>query len=261
MKKTALGNTAIDISPIGLGTVKFGRNSGVKYPEGFELPSEEKLSDLLTLAKSLGVNTLDTAPAYGTSEERLGRLLQGQREDWVIIGKIGEEFEDGKSSHIFTPDHFERSLERSLRRLDTDYIDVLLIHSDGSDLGILNNDKLIQKMHNFKSQGLVKAIGASTKTAEGGIKTLELMDVCMATYNPNYTDEKPVLDYAATHNKGVILKKLLSSGHNTNIKEAMRLAFSHKGTSSAIIGTINPAHLQKNIVTANKLLDTQPYAN
>ena len=253
MDKVALGDTSLNISPIGLGTVKFGRNQGVKYPEGFELPSEEFLADFLSLSLELGINTLDTAPAYGTSEERLGNLLKGQRDKWVIVGKAGEEFENGESFYHFTPDHFKMSLERSLKRLDTDYIDALLIHSDGSDMDILQNDALIRTMHDFKEQGLVKAIGASTKTAEGGIKTLELMDVVMAMYTSDYQDEKPVLDYAEKHNKGVILKKLLSSGHNTNIKDAMRFSFAHNGVTSAIIGTINPDHLRSNIATFNKI--------
>ncbi len=249
MEKTELGQTGLHISPIGLGTVKFGRNEGVKYPQGFELPSEDSLHELLSIAKELGVNVLDTAPAYGTSEERLGRLLEGQRQDWVIVGKAGEEFENGQSEYIFTPDHFKMSIERSLQRLKTDYIDILMVHSNGADLEILQNEPLIRTLYDFKDQGLVKAIGASTKTAEGGIKTLELMDVVMAMFTHDYRDEEPVLDYAQKHNKGVILKKVLSSGHNVNITEAMRFAFSHKGVDSAIIGTITPKHLQENIET------------
>lgn len=253
MEHVKLGQTDIKISPIGLGTVKFGRNTGIKYPHDFELPTEDALHDLLTRAQSLGINTLDTAPAYGTSEERLGRLLIDTRKDWVIVGKAGEEFEDGKSLYHFTPDHFKLSLERSLKRLNTDYIDVFLIHSDGGDMDILNNDALLRTMHDFKDQGLVKAIGASTKTANGGIKCLEHMDVVMAMYTQDYTNEKSVLDYAAQHNKGVILKKLLSSGHNRNIADAMRFSFGHTGATAAIIGTINPDHLQDNIHTFYKV--------
>ncbi len=247
MEKIKLGSTGLTVSKLGLGTVKFGRNKGVKYPKGFDLPSEEHLAEILSLAKSMGINMLDTAPSYGTSEERLGRLLNGQRDDWVIIGKAGEEFENGKSKYIFTPDHFEASLERSLKRLNTNTIDALLIHSDGSDIDILQNDALIRKMHDFKDQGLVKAIGASTKTAQGGIKCLQLMDICMAMYTQDYADEKPVLDYAAKHNKGIILKKTLSSGHNTNIKKAMNFSLNHDSKPAAIIGTINPDHLKQNI--------------
>ena len=249
-----LGKTGLMISPLGLGTVKFGRNEQVKYPQSFEIPDEDFLADLLSLAQDLGVNMLDTAPAYGASEERLGRLLKGQRKDWVIVGKAGEEFENSQSHYDFTPDHFKRSLERSLKRLDTDYIDMLLIHSDGSDMDILNNDKLIRTLEDFKTQGLVRAIGASTKTVKGGIKTLELMDVVMASYNPLHKDEEPVLDYAAQNNKGAILKKALSSGHITDPQEAFDFAFSHKGTSGIIVGTINPEHLKQNVSSAQKAI-------
>ena len=146
------------------------------------------------------------------------------------------------------------SVERSLERLQTDYIDVLMIHSDGNDLDILNNDALIQTMQDFQTRGLVRAIGASTKTAAGGIKTLELMDVVMASYNTDYTDELPVLDYAAANDKGVLLKKVLSSGHNTNTQDAFRFALSHDGVSSAVVGTINPKHLQSNIQAIEAVL-------
>ena len=240
-----LGRTGLRVSPLGLGTVKFGRNQGVKYPSGFELPDEDTLADLLDLTRSLGINLLDTAPAYGASEERLGRLLAGQRDDWVLIGKVGEEFEGGVSSHHFTPDHFRRSLERSLQRLRTDRIDILLIHSDGSDMAILQDDALMRTMADFRAEGTARAIGVSTKTVEGGLRTLDLMDVVMATYTAGYRDEEPVLDRAAALGKGAILKKVLSSGHAADVPAALRFAFSHPGVASAVIGTINPAHLRQ----------------
>lgn len=246
MDKRELGSTGLKVSPLGLGTVKFGRNEGVKYPNAFDLPDEQSLARLLATAKDLGINLLDTAPAYGLSEERLGRLLKGQRDQWIIVGKAGENFEDGQSSFNFSAEYFEESFQRSLKRLQTDYIDIFLIHSDGSDLDILSNGDLIEKMHDFKKRGLVRAIGASTKTTQGALKALELMDVVMATYTPSYADEKPALDYALQNNKGVILKKALSSGHDTNIRDAMTFAFSHKAVGSVITGTINPDHLREN---------------
>ncbi|MFP4314020.1 MAG: aldo/keto reductase [Alphaproteobacteria bacterium] len=245
MELKPLGKTGINLSPLGLGTVKFGRNEGVKYPQGFNIPDEKTLSNLLSLAKDLGINTLDTAPAYGTSEERLGRFLKGRRQDWIIIGKAGEEFENGQSCYNFTPGHFEKSLELSLKRLQTDYIDIFLIHSDGNDKENLSDD-LLAKMQDFKTRGLVRAIGASTKTVYGGIRTLEAMDTAMVTYNPDYLDEKPVLDFAAENQKGVLLKKALSSGHNTNIKDTFKFCFDHSAVTSAIVGTINPEHLREN---------------
>src|SRR5690606_24883839 len=79
-----LGSTGLTVSPLGLGTVKIGRNQGVKYPSGFELPTDQQVRGLLAQARDLGINLLDTAPAYGLSEQRLGPLLQGQRQEWVL---------------------------------------------------------------------------------------------------------------------------------------------------------------------------------
>ena len=87
-----LGSTGFDVSPLGLGTVKLGRDQGVKYPNGFTIPDDAQALALLNQARDLGINLLDTAPAYGISEERLGHLLQGQRDEWVIVSKVGEEF-------------------------------------------------------------------------------------------------------------------------------------------------------------------------
>ena len=63
--------------------MKIGRNEGVKYPAGFQLPDDARVRDILALCRDAGMNLIDTAPAYGSSEERLGALLT-QRQDWVI---------------------------------------------------------------------------------------------------------------------------------------------------------------------------------
>lgn len=98
-----LGSTGLLVSPLGLGTVKLGRDQGVKYPSGFRIPDDTEAAALLDQARALGINLIDTAPAYGRSEERLGPLLAGQRDAWVIVSKVGEEFEDGQSRFDFSP--------------------------------------------------------------------------------------------------------------------------------------------------------------
>ena len=74
-----LGRCDLETGRISLGTVKFGRNTDVKYPKKFELPEDKVIVDLLSKAQELGVNLLDTAPAYGNSEHRIGQLLPGRR--------------------------------------------------------------------------------------------------------------------------------------------------------------------------------------
>ncbi|MGB5396509.1 MAG: aldo/keto reductase, partial [Gammaproteobacteria bacterium] len=97
MIQRALGSSGIDVSVLGLGTVKIGRNQQVKYPQGFELPDDHRVIELFELAQALGINFIDTAPAYGTSEARLGKLLP-ERHNWVLMTKVGEIFEQGTSS-------------------------------------------------------------------------------------------------------------------------------------------------------------------
>ena len=78
-------------SVLGLGTVKFGRNRNVRYPggEGFALPSDREIETLLDVAVECGIRTLDTAPAYGAAEERLGKLLRTRRRDFFLVTKTG----------------------------------------------------------------------------------------------------------------------------------------------------------------------------
>ena len=126
MQKRKIGSSEIFVSAMGLGTVKFGRNTQVKYPCKFELPSDQDLTKLLKETYSLGINFLDTAPAYGTSEERIGKLLKGWRKSWVLSTKAGEEFKGGKSIYNFTAEAIEKSVLQSLKKLQTDYLDLVL---------------------------------------------------------------------------------------------------------------------------------------
>ena len=63
-----LGDTGLTVSALGLGTVKIGRDQGVKYPTAFSIPDDDAVRNLLARARELGINLIDTAPAYGRSE-------------------------------------------------------------------------------------------------------------------------------------------------------------------------------------------------
>jgi aryl-alcohol dehydrogenase-like predicted oxidoreductase len=209
------------------------------------------VGDLWVRAHGVGINTLDTAPSYGNSEERLGQLLPN-RDEWVIIGKVGEEFIDGQSRFDFSAAATVASVERSLRRLKRDFIDVVLVHSDGNDMNIIHNEAVCDALQQLKHRGLIKAVGMSTKTVEGGLWCVENMDVVMATYNSAYTDELPVLARALELNRGVVIKKGLQSGHvdsavgGSGVAGALNFLFEQRVVHSVIVGTINPAHLRTN---------------
>jgi len=259
-----LGSTGLEISPLGLGTVKFGRDQGVKYPNGFTIPDDRTAADLLSLARELGINLLDTAPAYGRSEERLGPLLRGQRQHWVIASKVGEEFEGGLSSFDFSPAHTRRSVERSLQRLETDWLDLVLVHSDGNDLAILEESGCYETLAELKREGLIRAFGFSGKTVPGGLKALETGDCAMVTFNLNEDAEIPVIQAAAAAGKGILIKKALASGHavlgagQDPVRASFARVFGEPGVSGAIVGTIDPLHLSHNVRTLAEVITARP---
>lgn len=258
MELRTLGNTDIKVSVLGLGTVKLGRDQEVKYPSGFTIPGDDEVRNLLALTRELGINFIDTAPAYGNSEERLGQLMDNPNE-WVIMTKVGEIFENGQSRFDFSSAHTRMSVERSLKRLKRDYLDMVLVHSDGDDMHIINNEGALEELDRLKQQGLIKAYGMSTKTVEGGIWTVEHTDVVMATLNLSDDHDVPVIARAYELNKGVVIKKGLQSGHadksagGGGVEQAFSYIFAHPGVSSVIVGTINPEHLRQNVCISNTI--------
>ena len=262
MKTRRIHSTDIEVSRLGLGTVKFGRNEQVKYPTEFELPSDSEILSLLDLARENGINLLDTAPAYGTSEERLGPLLEGRRDDWVIVSKAGEEFIGGKSHFDFSEKAISASIDRTLLRLRTDRVESILLHSDGNDSDILQNSGAVKALEKAKAAGKILSFGISTKTVEGGMLAVEMgLDIVMVTYNPWHTEEEAVLDSAAESGTSVFLKKALGSGWFGKedkkpidpIAEAFQFIFDHPASTSIIVGTINPKHLEANCETVRLL--------
>ena len=245
MEYRQLGSTGIEVSVLGLGTVKLGRDTGVNYARPFRLPTMEEAGRLLERAQSLGINLVDTAPAYGMSEERLGELLAGQRERWVIVTKVGEEFDGERSTHDFSPEHTVMSVHRSLERLRTDYLDVVLIHSDGNDEYILNELGTLDCLKQLKDQGLIRAAGISHKSPAGGRVALDQgVDVIMATLNPTNVSESPIIEAAGRQGCGVLVKKALAGGRET--ANSLWYVGQQPGVTSIVVGTLDEDHLAEN---------------
>jgi len=250
-----LGSTDIEVSLIGLGTVKLGRNTDVKYPDPFIIPNDREAANLLALAKDLNINLLDTAPAYGNSEERLGKLLRKQRHAWVLASKAGEDYVDNKSVYDFTPNALIKSIQRSLKCLNTDYLDVLLIHSDGNDEQIIQEYDVFATLDRAKQQGLIRAYGMSTKTVAGGLLAVQQADLAMVTYNPEHPNDFEVLQSAAKLNKGILIKKAFASGH-LPAPTSLEFVLQQPAISSIIVGTINSQHLIANVDSVIEILSS-----
>lgn len=257
-----LGATGLRVSAIGLGTVKLGRAEGVKYPRPVVIPDDHAAAGLLARAADMGVNLIDTAPAYGCAEERLGRLLPAPRDRWVICTKAGEEFTGGVSTYDFSPAAIRASAERSLTRLRAHCLDVLLIHSDGDIELRLEESGVLDALRDLKRRGLARAIGVSTRTPAGALACVPLSDVVMLTVNRLYDADLPAVAAAAERGVGVLVKKVFASGRllevaqagaQDAVKSALAAAFAHP-VSSVVVGTANPESLRRNVAAARELL-------
>jgi aryl-alcohol dehydrogenase-like predicted oxidoreductase len=242
--------TGKTVSVLGLGTVKFGRNTQVKYPggDGFSLPADREIEALLDTALACGITLLDTAPAYGLAEERLGKLLGARRDRFFIVTKTGEEFANEKSSYIFTAAHTRMSVERSLKRLRLDCLDCVLVHSSRDDVAVITQTPVLETLARLKERGMIGSFGVSTYTVEGGRLAADLSDAVMVAYNAAYTDEKPVIDYAREKGKAVLVKKGLASGHVSPAQAAENIRFvtATAGVASLVFGSLNAKNILAN---------------
>ena len=121
MQYRRLGRSNLQVSALCLGTMMFGDQTDA--PEA---------AAIVASARDMGVNYIDTADVYtqGASETMLGRLLQGQRHDWVLATKLGNAMSARVNEGHYSRAWMLREVESSLQRLQTEHIDILYLHRD-----------------------------------------------------------------------------------------------------------------------------------
>jgi len=254
-----LGATGILVPPIGLGLFKIGRNTKTKYPLEYSLPDDETVVRLLAAASDQGVTLLDTAPAYGSSEQRLGEAIRttgwlGGRDRWIVATKAGEQFDGTTSRYDYSADAIQGSVERSLKRIGVERLDIVLIHSDGRDREILNESPALETLKRFAAQGDVRAVGMSVKTLDGARLAIERgVELLMIELNPSENALQPIVAEAAEQGIGLMIKKPLASGHQASSSSSIGQCFEYLHDANVftcgavIVGTASAAHLQEDV--------------
>ncbi len=253
MQTRLLGKTGLKVTPLGFGSFKIGRNEKIKYAQPYDLPDDATTERLLNGALDAGVNLIDTAPAYGLSEERIGRFLSARRREYVLSTKVGERFERGESHYDFSGAGIRASVAESLRRLRADVLDILFVHASGDDVTIQQQSDLILTLQKLKQAGYVRCLGFSGKTIAGAAAALSWADVLMVEYHLNDVSHSEVMQSAASRGIGVIVKKGLASGA-LSAAEAIRFVLSNSNVGSVIVGGLNLEHLQANIAAASSVV-------
>ena len=164
MEYTRLGDSGLEVSKLCLGCMGFGDAS--KWSRGSWILNEEESMKIIKRALELGINFFDTADMYslGESERILGKAIKkyANRDDVVIATKIFYPLRDGKNNKGLSRKYIFEAVEASLKRLDMDYIDLLVIHRFDYDTPL---EETMEALHDLIKMGKVRYIGASAMYA------------------------------------------------------------------------------------------------
>jgi len=249
LPRRVLGTTGQSLSVLGFGAFKIGRNQGIKYARGYDLPDDATVARLLDGVLELGINHIDTAPAYGLSEERVGRCLARRRDEFFLSTKVGEEFANGVSEYRFDEASVRVSVERSLRRLQTDRLDLVLVHAPGNDVEVLRSTPVVETLLTLQQKGSVRWIGFSGKTVDAGRLALGWAQVLMVEYHIDDQSHREVIAEANARGVGVLVKKGLASGR-LPAGQAIPFVLKTPGVTNLVIGGLSLEHLAANVATA-----------
>ena len=208
MRYKQFGSTGLQVSEMSLGTWGIGG-------AGWDENTEETRLDAIRSAIECGINFIDTAPAYngGVAERYIGSVLKdmGVRKDTVIATKCGTEFIDGKYVRSCAPEKIIRECEASLRNLQTDYIDVYLIHWPDASVPIAET---MEALDTLKRQGKILHIGVSNFSREQIIEASQYGAI--EAYQPQYSmvfrSNEAQMRWAASQGMGVMTYGSLGAG-------------------------------------------------
>lgn len=206
MNTRKLGSTGLEVSEIGFGAWQLcNRDSwgGMDEPTALRLVDE---------AIDGGINLFDTAPNYANtrSERILGKTLKNKRDNVILVSKFGHTPEGPK---VFSVDWFWESLEASLGRLQTDYLDILLLHNPPSDM-YAGTDPVWAALEEARILGKIRHYGASLDFAAEVEDCLANTncEVLEVLFNVFHQDVRRAFGAVREHNAGIITKVPLDSG-------------------------------------------------
>lgn len=275
MIKNTLGRTGLEVAQLGYGSM------GLRGPKtwGVRVVSEEAADEFLNRVLDVGVNFIDTSPDYGLSEERIGKYIGSRRNEYCLATKCGCVFTQRADhleiDHIWKQDVIERNIETSLKRLHTDYLDVLQFH--GGDAETLQREGLIELLLEYRDQGIVRFIGASSSLPHlRGLIDLDVFDTFQIPFSCLAPQHDALISQAAATGAGIIIRGgIAHGGPDAEIQRPalndmwtraqldevlpegmsraaliLRGTLSHPHCHTTIVGTCNPEHLNENLAAA-----------
>ncbi|SHF58612.1 aldo/keto reductase [Ornithinibacillus halophilus] len=207
MNKNQLGKSDLYISELTLGCMSLGTNV-------------DNASKIIESALDSGINHLDTADLYdfGINEEIVGSVIKNKRDNIILTSKVGNHFNAEKKAWYWDPskEHIESGIKDSLRRLNTDYLDLYLLHGGTIEDPI---DEVIHTMETLKKEGTIRAYGISSirpNVIREYVKRSNI-DAVMMQYNMfDRRPEEEVLDLLNENSISVLARGPLAKGMLSN---------------------------------------------
>ena len=178
MRKITLGRTNKKVSAISLGTWSFGgENMSGKIPVGWADQPENDSKAVLQKSWEVGINHWDTADVYGDgrSESLIGKMWEEiPRKDIFLATKVG--WDKGPYNNWYHPEHMKNNLERSLKNLQTDYVDLIYLHHCNFGKNSEYFDDAMSTILKFKEEGKASFIGLSDWSSKKIMKFIKKCD-------------------------------------------------------------------------------------
>ena len=273
MEKRILGKTNLEVSVLGFGGAEIGFNPN---------QTQADVNDLLNAALDAGLNFIDTAAAYKTSEKMIGEAIGTRRKDFVLATKCGAV--DGFTRSDWSKNGILATIQESLQLLKTDYLDLAQLHS--CDAAELKRGDAIEGLQRAQERGYTRFIGYSGDNDDAKFAIeMDVFDTLQTSVS--VADQTPIdsnIPLAAKHNLGVIAKRPVANAvwrHDAkpaeayhheywdriqklqfdfikqqdltnSIGTALRFTLTIPGVTTAIVGTTKPGRWQENAEQARR---------
>jgi predicted aldo/keto reductase-like oxidoreductase len=232
----SLGKSGLKVSAIGFGGIPIQR------------VSKEEAISVIHRAEELGVNFIDTARAYGISEEFIGEALKGRRDKWIIATK----------SMARTKEAMLKDVEISLKNLQTDYIDLYQIHNVkemDTYNQVISEGGALEALLEAKKNGKIGHIGITAHTLDTLKVAIEsgLFETIMYPYNIIENQAEDLFKRAHELNIGVIAMKPMAGGNLRDGYLAMKYILQNENVTTIIPGMASIKEVEQNCEAANNL--------
>lgn len=268
LPRRQLGRTELSVTHISYGALEL---RGPRIVGGPTITKDQAQAMLNTVLDA-GINFIDTSNDYGDSEKLIGEFIAHRRKEYFLATKCG----CYHGQHIWTKENIERGIDESLRRLNTDYVDILQFHNPPSD--VVLREGLVEVLRDIQRSGKARFIGTSsvephiseflntgafdtyqipysllerkhegviTKVAEAGCGSIIRGGAAKGAL------QTPASDSLWRTWRNARLDDLVEEG-STPMEFLVRYTFTHPDAHTVIIGTINPQHFQENIRALSK---------